>query len=651
MPPIRFNKFSGVMPVLDARQLPNENAQIASDVDVVSGALEPIKQPSDISALSTSAAKTIYKYRGAWLAWQTPVHVCRSPVFGEQYERIYYTGDGVPKVRGLQAGIDGAPTATEIVRSLGLPRPATAPTIAVSARTGSLGWYYSWTRYYEYGAEVYQVESGTTATVVTAGKQYTVAKHSKSSSTPSAATFQVYVDVYADAGLTQLIGRVYTNTSSYRGSSDLYLKGAKVAAKITDGSPATIDFAYSSSTITNYTIDRYYVMTYVSDWGEESAPSIPSSLASVDPTQQVTVTGIPSSVSGYTYITKIRLYRTVSGGGGSQYQYVTELALGTSSYVDTLYDSQLAEVLPSDGWTAPPAGLTGLVAMPGGFMAGFTERTVYFSKPYQPHAWPSSYALTVEHDIVGLAVSGSTLYVLTEQNPVVMTGSEPGALSQSVIASNYACAAPRSIIVMNDNVIYASPIGLIAIQGMDAVLLTRRLYSKEQWNEFDIANMFSIEHANRIYVFHPLGVLIFYPRTAYTEYVESSDITQTISLVTSGIVATAALADHSDDSLYMAIGARLKKWAGSTDPRTMTWRSKELFFDRPMAFAVAKVSADAYPVRLRLYGSGEVSHEASVDNDRSFRLPVSRREKAWWIEVDAESTVREIVVGHAMSDM
>jgi len=307
--------------------------------------------------------------------------------------------------------------------------------------------------------------------------------------------------------------------------------------------------------------------------------------------------------------------------------------------------------LPSQYFEVPPDDLSGLVVMPQGFFAAFKGSTLYFSEPYQPHAWPSRYALTVEHPIVTMAVNGNTLFVITEKVPVAITGSSPSSMSQSALPSNYSGTSLRGVLVMNDNIIYVTNVGLVAVRGFESILLTRRIYSKEQWQALNPSTMFLEEHKNRIHVFHDNGVLIMYPRAAVTDYVDNNDITTVFGLTTSDRKVGVALNDHTTDTLYVAIGFTLWNYSGSSKNDTLTFKSKELFFDKPVSFSVVRVSADGYPLTLNIYTDKKLAQVVTIVDDKAKKIPFIRKSKTWELEVVSEFTVRGMAIGNAIGDL
>lgn len=79
-------------------------------------------------------------------------------------------------------------------------------------------------------------------------------------------------------------------------------------------------------TLTRIVSDRYYVTTWVTNWGEESSPSPPSDLVSCDQNDVCVVTlgnAVPASYG----IIGWRLYRSNSGSVGTGFQLVSDLSL------------------------------------------------------------------------------------------------------------------------------------------------------------------------------------------------------------------------------------------------------------------------------------------------------------------------------------
>jgi hypothetical protein len=128
MTTLKLIQFSGEIPRLTPRLLPESAAQRAENVRLDDGALTPVRQARlvhNVTGLTEGNIKTIYKHAGDWLAWSTVVNAVPGPV---AEDRLYYTGDGLPKMRVAGVAYD-----------LKVPFPTTALTVALSgAGTGDL---------------------------------------------------------------------------------------------------------------------------------------------------------------------------------------------------------------------------------------------------------------------------------------------------------------------------------------------------------------------------------------------------------------------------------------------------------------------------------------------------------------------------------
>lgn len=230
---------------------------------------------------------------------------------------------------------------------------------------------------------------------------------------------------------------------------------------------------------------RAYVYTYVSAYGEESAPS-PAILTSgnASGTWDVTVTDPDAGVLAGRNLDAIRIYRTVTGSAGAtSFFFVAEIALGVGTYADTSDTVTVTgnRVLETTFWNPPPTDLAGMTSLPNGNIAGFRNNEIWFCEPYRPHAWPSIYTVAVEFPIMGLGVIGQSLIVCTTSNPYSISGINPANMSMSKISAIEPCTSRGSIVSTPNGVVYASPNGLaVAVPGSVQVV-TRNLITNDLW--------------------------------------------------------------------------------------------------------------------------------------------------------------------------
>lgn len=343
--------------------------------------------------------------------------------------------------------------------------------------------------------------------------------------------------------------------------------------------------------------DRAYVYTYISTFGsvlEESAPSPAATVLTVEPNATVTVSAFataPTTAAGYN-ITAIRIYRSVTSATSAVYLYVGTVSVTPStgvasgSFADTVLAANLGVSLPSLYYIPPPATLKGLIAMPNGILAGFTDNQVWFSEPYLPHAWPVGYMMTVGAPIVGLGVFGQTLVVCTTQTPYLITGSQPGAMSQEKVPLPEPCVAKKSITSDQYGVLYASPNGLVSIAPGTQDVISRALFTRDEWQTYMPTSMVGVIYQNMYIGFYQAG------STKSAIILMRGD---TPPLVTLDVAAQAIFVAKSTANVYYVSPTDNTIYQLDADPINNTyyeWLSKTFILPEPTNFAVAKVQAD-----------------------------------------------------------
>ena len=251
---------------------------------------------------------------------------------------------------------------------------------------------------------------------------------------------------------------------------------------------------------------RTYVYTWVSAYGEESAPS-PYTLQNGWSNGTWTVglwTPNPEDMGINRNLAVLRLYRTVPGTSGSTvYYFVTDVSLGSSdpdaiafvaqdtgclppssTYVDQQTDAQIALniQLPSTNYFPPPPNLQGILTMPNGMVAGFTDNELWFIEPYYPHAWPPGYIITTDYPIVGIGLTTGAVVACTSANSYVATGTTPGQMSLTKCAPPEPCLSRGAILGTDIGVFYPSPNGLIQVTNTGVSSNVTELWiTREKW--------------------------------------------------------------------------------------------------------------------------------------------------------------------------
>ena len=300
-----------------------------------------------------------------------------------------------------------------------------------------------------------------------------------------------------------------------------------------------------------------------------------------------------------------KLYRTNTGTNGTDYQLVTTLTVpgvtgqitdgkipvGVTSVTENVPDAQLGALLRSQTWDVPLAGMAGLVGHPAGFMAAYKENKVYVTATYMPHAWPYTY--TFYETIVGLATYGQSILVLTDGTPYTLTGVDPSALSQERLESGFACVSKRSIVDMGDNIVYASPYGLVSVN-TDSI----KLVTNEHLGKRDFASLLPAYHPNLRACCHDRKYIAFdatshEPKDGFVfDFIVNALSTHTVK-------AACAFSDDVTAQLYYAQTvtgnpSTLNEWDGGTTVNAAIWKSKVVNLPGHLNFAGCRVLADGY---------------------------------------------------------
>lgn len=334
---------------------------------------------------------------------------------------------------------------------------------------------------------------------------------------------------------------------------------------------------------------RAYIYTFVSAYGEEGAPS-PATVVSGS-LGVWSITGMDSSVPNPSFynLSFTRIYRTV----GSTYFHVADIAFGTTVYSDNNSDSSvgLNYTLPSLNYTPPPAGLQGIVAHPGGFLVGFNGRDLWMSQPYQPHAWPVQNIQTCQTEIVGLAIYNNCILIMTTSHPYFAEGMNPTNVTLQKMDSVEPCVSRRSIVTTVEGVYYASPQGIILNNGGYTQLVTRQMFTREEWQNF-----FS---PTTVYA-APYGVeYIAFDTTSAGFVFSPTDKSTPLTTLDRFSNVTAIQQDAYSGDVYLVTGNQVRLWdPTNTTPYSYTWQSKQFDFPKPVNLGAMRLKFNSGTIQI-----------------------------------------------------
>ena len=367
-----------------------------------------------------------------------------------------------------------------------------------------------------------------------------------------------------------------------------------------------------------------YTFTFVDAWGLEGAPG--SAIAPFTRTidSDVTLTNLPQAPTG-TYNfgvgAVLRIYRSNQGTSDADFQFVADVPLGTTTYVDSIPNGNLGEVIPSIDWIEPPnddltlypdGPLRGLVALSDGVLAGYSGNTLAFSEPFVPHAWPLSYRQSIPEQIRGIAPLTQGALVVTDGRPYMLFGSDPQSYSLSVLDIDQACASEESLVSLGEVAIYASPDGLVVSNGTAINLVTEPLFAKDDWQAYMPETVRGYQREGRyVGVYTVAGqerTFVFDPRGSRDAFVEST------------VVVDGGWYSIEDDELYVLVGADIHTFETGAD-LSLQWKSKKFVLPHAHSMSAARVIMDG-DITMNIYDKGQLEFTKQlVPGRRVQRIP------------------------------
>lgn len=352
-----------------------------------------------------------------------------------------------------------------------------------------------------------------------------------------------------------------------------------------------------------------YVFTYITVLGEESAPSPISNeqITSDTLNKVVTLPAIPGTGEASAYgsnfvadygIIGRRLYRAVTVGTTSSYLLVadeTTLNLSVNSFTDTKADSALSVELPSDGWLLPPTDGHSVLTLSNGIVCLASGNQICLAPSGAAHAYPENQRLSTAKPIVTMGAIDTSIVAATQGFPYLSSGTDPASYTDAVLERAYACVSARSkTYVRQLGVVYASQVGLIAVNGSSLRNITDAYFTQQDWqtlvnpstivaatwDDLIVGYCQPLDGTVRGFIFDPSGA----EGQAWSWFDYSSNWTQ--------VPADGFYDDPVGGLLYMVRGSELDTFATGTALQ-MTWQSKQWLLDYPQSFQMGKVRPQA----------------------------------------------------------
>lgn len=558
MTAVQFKGFRGRVSRLSERLQTANFASEAKGIKITSGRLDPLQGLLPVFNTGRASIGTMWLYRRfvetgetleQWMVFVEPVDAVLSPLANDEKGRFYWTSDShEPRYSNYARAVANAPYPSGFY-ALGVPGSSVPPAVTPPSPSAS-----NVIRSYAYTLVSADGEEGGPSP----------ASDPQNGSIDSAWVLAGMLPAPPSNG--NILGAVRISANRVRVSLDTVF-GLRVGDVIT-----LVDVVG---------------MTELN--GQHRLLSVNTADASVD----VETKTSQAYISGGTWIRdavwntegmRKRIYR--SEGTDKQFYFVAEIPAEDATYADSIPGNQLGELIETTLTLPPPATLKCLVSLPNGCLAGIAGNEVCFSDPYKPYSWPASNRYAFSGRGVALVPSGTSVIVLTDSYPILLSGTDPESMSSAVMETYAPCIAKRGVVNVGGGALYPAPDGLWLVAPGAVQKRTARLYRQAEWDALNPTSFIAAYREGQYFASHqPVGKT--------NRQMLIIDVEEMDSDVVLDEPADAIYASEADGRLYVAKGRNVYQWdAAERTPYEGVWRSVEVQLGQPTNFSVAQVHAD-----------------------------------------------------------
>lgn len=544
---VAINAFRGEVPRTNSRLLQGNYANKAKNAKLYSGRLDILKGLTIAhTSLIASSIQTIFRYRKdadyRWMVFGSDVNVARSPTANDVLGRIYYTGDGEPRMSTYADAIQGPGLYPYAFYVLGVVPPDAGAALAVSGGSGAT----EVRAYIQTFVTQYGEESGPSPALVVTGFTNGTWNITGMKAPPT------NTGAVVSASMSGSTCSVVLNTAF----------GIEAGERLTIAGTTGITGLNGTFTLDSVNTSTNTVTLTLSATGSAGAGTWARQA--------------PHNTTGM----KRRIYRTV--GTVTDYKFVAEQDATATSYADSI-------TTPGAAYTSlsvrtPPKRMTSIVALANGALAGLNGNELCLSEQYKPHSWPTANRYSFPAQGVALVPAGNSVIILTDTNPYVATASIPEAASVTRMETYAPCINKRGVVDVGAGAMYPSHDGLYLITPSDSINFTEKLYRLDEWKAEEPETFVAAYHDQTYYAIKGAGT---------TRGILALDVKEPDSVRRLTGDYSAIYANPYDGALYVASGNRVFTLDSNNNNRTMgEWESREFVMGAAINFGAAKVKAN-----------------------------------------------------------
>jgi len=327
----------------------------------------------------------------------------------------------------------------------------------------------------------------------------------------------------------------------------------------------------------------YFVQTMLTDADEEGPPSEVSDLILVRPGQELTLN--TPRADGYS---KNRVYQSSNQSQGSD-DFLLRGDVNADSCVLLPYGSPQADPLPPFGNypdVAKETFLAGSKMHPSQFGVAFHEKTLYLSDLYRLWVWPDEYTIPFQDTIKAIAISGNTIIVFAGEKVFGVTGSSPEHMAKAVLSESAPLLADGSghflsLCQIGARVFYATYDGVAVVSGSGVEVVTKEHFTRKEWLDYSPSLMDAKTADNSVFL-----------KVSGESDDIRVDFDETLNAITT----------YSDGALA-----------------ELTWRSPKKRFEQPTIFDYVKMIAEG-AATLNIYADGALAASKNITSGEPVSL-------------------------------
>ena len=552
MKALRLSFFGGAVPRAGRRTLQDNQAQVATNARLTSGQLAPLRDIVLVNNPAITGLLSIYKLTQAgtdyWLGWTTDVDAVKGPIAGDTTNRTYFTGANEPRVTNFTLAAASSPYPGSWY-VLGVTPPITAASVS---HAGGAGAAVSRTFVYTFVTQWGEESKPSPASTIVAGKvdgTWTL----NSLDVAPLNTFTVTGASWSSGTATLTVASTF---------------GMRVGEEISVASVNPTGYNTASAVLTAVTSTT---MSY-------AVTSNPGAYVAGGTVTRKSPHNTTSMVK--------RIYWSETTVSGTKYQLVKDNVAVADTSTTVAGNATPGEEIPTTTWAMPPVDLAGLMFHPSGAAVGFSKNQLCFSEPYAPYAWPPEFQFTVDYDIVGIGVFGTNVLAATKGNPYLASGIDPESTTLTKVDLPWPCLAKRGVVSAGHGVFYPAPQGLVLIGVNGSELVTRQLYTQEEWEALAPATFRAAAYSGRY-------VASYLPSGGSARLVLLIDPGEFASVTTANKHCDVVYGDQQTGTLYVVNLDKIYDWdAAGGSLLTYDWMSKEVVSPEMFNPGAAKVDAD-----------------------------------------------------------